>query len=847
MPYTFNGIGSWYYGKKNKQRYTGICENCGANTQLEAYDTTEFFVLLFVPIFPLGEKRVMDYCPACRKHRVMKLKDWEDFKKVTTDGLYSKWIQEPNDLKNAVDLLQAIVYFKDTDRLSSVSRDARSHCAHNADIMNQLGLVHTAFNQFEEAEADFAASLSVKEDREVAENLAEAYMRGLKPDKARPLLSHILTEKITQKVYMLYLLIESYQMTGDHRSAMEVIEEFENSFAHLKNEKALIKYRKISERNYDKPNKVKGFLLSNNPDKIETNNISFIAPKLVFPVMLVLAFVIYTISAFVIGLTREVYLINGLDIPYTIDLNGKSKTLEPMSREIIRLREGTIKVDIKDLNTDEKNLSAEIKTPFWSRPFNRSIFVMNPDKAAVLLWQETLYEANPGANMDYVPPYQYYAGKFLYELDEVDYLFVDFPEEITIREGSKIKKTQLMQLDKEEIASNNIHIMQDLSPDEAKAYAKASLVQGDDNELNVFTLVGVFGPDDNLDFLKPLLAERPVRINLHRAYQTHMEMYYPSYDLVGEYSQYLEKDKNNNDLCYLLSRILDDPARAEELLLKSVEGSNPCVYGYYGLGYQRLSEARFDDALTFLQKAVEALPEQTSFREIYYSSLLAKGEYDTLLLKYRAERDNNPFSIELASEEIQLHMYKGDRESAERVVSEYVDSIGNVYADSVQLSKDYLEGVIAYFSNDEKTYAEKIANIKTPEFEFQNAFIKGEYDKASTLAKDTSYSGSAHLMLYLAQDNPEDASKHLANAIESFRCGGITERILADYLSGDKSFSVDEVKSLVINPEIKCIVLAAFGKLKPDYRKELFSLAGKMNYDKKFPYIFISRVVGNNS
>lgn len=845
MPYTFNGIGSWYYGKKNEYRYTGTCENCGAVTQLNSYDTTEFFVLLFVPIFPLGEKRVMDHCPGCRKHRVMQLKDWENYKKQSADELYSKWIQEPNNLEKTIELLQAIVYFRDTDRLNSVSRDIRNHCAHNADIMNQLGLAHTIFNQYEEAEADFTSSLSVKQDIQVSENLAEAYMRGLKPDKARPLVFHILKEKNSEKIFLMYLLIESYQRIGDHRSAIEVIEEFENSFTQMKNEKALLKYRKISERNYDKPNKIKGFLLSNNQGKKETSDLSFIAPKLIFPVLLTLAFVIYTISAFVIGLTREVYLVNGLDIPYTIDLNGDSKTLQPMSKQVIRLQEGTIKVSIKDLNTEDKNLSSEIKTPFWTRPFNKSIFIMNPDKAAVLLWQETQYEKYPEANLDYEPPYQYYAGEFFYKFDSVDYLFEDFPKTITTSEGRKIKKTQLIQLNKEAIASNYSYIFQNLEPNEAKAYAKASIMQGTDEEVTIYTLMAAFHDDSNLDFLKPLLAERPVRINLHRAYQQHMEMYNPSYDLEGEYSQYLEKEKNNKDLYYLLSRILDDSAKAEDLLIKSVEGSNPCAFGYYGLGYKRLAEAQFDDALTFLQKAVEALPEQISFRSVLYSTLLAKGEFDSLLLEYKAEQDNNPFNIELAAEEVRLHMCKGDSESAQKVISEYVASIGEVHKENAQISRDYLEGVFAYCSNDETTYAEKIGKIKVPEFEFQNAFIKGEYDKASAIAKDNGLDGYNQLMLYLAQDNPEDASRYLANAIESFRSGDKTERVLADYLSGDKNFAVDEVKSIVIPPETKCIAMAAFGKLKPDHSKELFSLAQKLNYNKKFPYIFISKVAGN--
>ena len=68
MPYTFNGIGTWYYGKKNLHDLQDTCEHCGAYANLSSYDTTKYFVFVYLPILPLGKYRVLNDCDECRQH-----------------------------------------------------------------------------------------------------------------------------------------------------------------------------------------------------------------------------------------------------------------------------------------------------------------------------------------------------------------------------------------------------------------------------------------------------------------------------------------------------------------------------------------------------------------------------------------------------------------------------------------------------------------------------------------------------------------------------------------------------------------------------------------------------------
>lgn len=846
MPYTLNGIGSRYYGKKNEHTHQGTCEFCGKSAQLNSYDTTNFFVFVFIPIIPLGEKRVVDQCSCCKMHRVLSLKEWKKHLKETIDSQHANWLQDPNNYEASSELLHSIAYFRDIDKLNSISRDISMYCSNNAEIMNELGLVHSFLHQFDEAESAFNASLSTNQDRNVEENLAEALMKNLKPDKAKPYLRHIIQERIADKLYYILLLIESYQYSGDHRSALQVIEEFESAFPEQKNHKTLRKYRKISQRNYDNSRRVKGSLISTELNNKRPVKLAFILPKIIFPALLVLGLMIYTINAFLLGLSREVYLVNGLDEPYSIEVNGDKIDLQPMSRKTVKLAEGTIKVDILGLNSEEKSLTVNINTPFWTRPINKPILVINPDKVAVFLWQETQYTVKEIATANYVPPYHYYAGKHFYKIDSVDYLFKEFPETLMMEEGTKKVKSQLIQLNKSELISYQMDILNQLDPEDILSYTKAKLNYDPDNETNLYIYLSYCDTESAIDFLKVRLDERPVIVNWHRVYQSYMEIYEPSHDLVGEYTTYIENEKDNNSLYYLLSRVSENTKDSENLLIKSIEGSNPCPYGYYGMAYKNLSDGNFDQASIYIQKAIEALPEQNSFNSLLKDAMLAQGKYDSLLKDIKSQQLSSPYDGDLVAEEIRLHMAKNDSYSAENSISNYLSTFEANEEELKQTWSTYLNGVLAYCTNDVATYAASIQSLEEPQFSFESALISGEFDKASQIATDNGFDGSYFLLLYLAQDNPDSASKYLTQAIDAYRTGDKDDRLLADYFSGTKSFILDEVKSMVLHPEVKQIVMAALGKLNPNYKKELNSLAKILNYDKAFPYHLINKVVEGN-
>ena len=82
MPGTVNGIGTHYYGKKNHSNRTAACKSCGKVSVLESYDTRLWFVIVFIPVIPLGRKRITDKCPRCGRHYAADLHQYEQARQL---------------------------------------------------------------------------------------------------------------------------------------------------------------------------------------------------------------------------------------------------------------------------------------------------------------------------------------------------------------------------------------------------------------------------------------------------------------------------------------------------------------------------------------------------------------------------------------------------------------------------------------------------------------------------------------------------------------------------------------------------------------------------------------------
>jgi tetratricopeptide (TPR) repeat protein len=133
MPSTLNGIGTHYYGKKNHSFRTAACRSCNRVGNLESYDTRLWFVIIFIPIIPLGRKRILDACPACSRHYVVKADVYEENKQAQTAASLEQFRQQPSP-DSALQTHGLLLAFHEPQQAADFRQTALPLFPHNASL-----------------------------------------------------------------------------------------------------------------------------------------------------------------------------------------------------------------------------------------------------------------------------------------------------------------------------------------------------------------------------------------------------------------------------------------------------------------------------------------------------------------------------------------------------------------------------------------------------------------------------------------------------------------------------------------------------------------------------------------
>lgn len=221
MPSVVNGCGTWYYGKANKIGYEGFCEACGNLGLLVSYDTRLWVVFLMIPIVPLGRKRIIEECPACRKHRVMSLRLWEEARRrVATTA--EDFRRSRHSADAATTAIHATVGVRDKVSFLEIAPEIEAAFRGNLTVLMTLASAHELFGNIAEQERLLRVAIEISNSDDISEALAQCLIRQNQPEEAHSYLQHVIDKRIPDRVNDLFQLAQAYQRGGDHERALEI-------------------------------------------------------------------------------------------------------------------------------------------------------------------------------------------------------------------------------------------------------------------------------------------------------------------------------------------------------------------------------------------------------------------------------------------------------------------------------------------------------------------------------------------------------------------------------------------------------------------------------------------------
>lgn len=842
MPSSINGIGTHYYGKANVDRRHDACERCGKTGELLSYDTGLYFCFLFVPLIPLGRKRVFDQCSSCTTHRVTKLAEWQE--------LRASALREATALVSAMPLVPAdaakglgqLVGIGAREEFLAAAERLRARAARDADLLLGCAVGYTRFGLPDLAVDCYRDALAIKDDVDVRRALAVALMRAGRPGDARPHLEKLLEagEAGSDRVGVFYLQVEALQAKGLHEDALALIASLIDRNPALATDKELLKLRATSVKHKQ----------TNKPIVSKTIRGLTAVParagggpglaRLVWPLALAAAPLAYFGTAYWRGTHRTVHLVNGLDRPYTATVAGLQHALEPGARVEVVVPEGAHTVHHAPFPGSEVVGEFTLATSFWSRPFADPIWVLNPDRTALLLLESSVYQKTPDPADSGTSEVRF--GRLLHEFDDIDYPFAEFPESITTKASSgRFVKWRVDALRVGVAAQAHAILSRVVGPEQATAWARLRLTETPDDALLPLILASSMKDDEFLALSAPFLDREPLLIEWHRAYQYVKDRAGAEAELVSDYDQRLAAKPDDADLLYLRGRLAIDPGEAESYYRRAIDHAPPSPHALHAMAYQKLSQGDFEPGIGYATHALELMPENMTFADTLRQLRMGHGDLDLLLERARSER---------GPEEVTLLYARGDRAGGDAALAKY---LGRTKRESSPEQQEELKQAMTvsglYLLGDRDAFVTAAgAEDGGAGYGFEAAVTAGKVaEAASLLAGEGGDDVEKQLALYLLAERAGDrgvASASFTAALTLLRAEGADERLAADALSRARPVSARELCALVLPASLKRLVVTAAGVRDPGDRATYFSLARRLNFERWFPHLLIRDIVG---
>jgi hypothetical protein len=250
MPQTINGVGTHYYGKKDRSFRDGVCRFCGNAGRLESYETRLWFVIVFVPVIPLGRKRILDYCPRCRRHYAAGLQEWETKRQLNVSAAKDGYRTQPSP-ESALEAHAAMMAFHSHEEAEQFRNEILQQYPASATLavglashLSQMGLYSQSTKLYERAHE---LSPDMPEARV---GLAYRRMNEGNPEEARRLLDHLMQPGAlrTFGVGPLDHLMTVLQKAGKHEEALQIARHVQSELPEVGQQHSFRKFVSKSEK-----------------------------------------------------------------------------------------------------------------------------------------------------------------------------------------------------------------------------------------------------------------------------------------------------------------------------------------------------------------------------------------------------------------------------------------------------------------------------------------------------------------------------------------------------------------------------------------------------------------------
>lgn len=850
MPITVNGIGTRYYFKRNTVSRPGVCRQCQRPTTLTSYDTRLFFVVVFIPVFPLGVKRIIDDCPLCSKHYVMDLAEWEKTRQIEIAGALDKYRDNPT-AEAALDAHGRILAFHQFAEAEKFRQEIQSRFQDNADVQLKLAEALVQFAQSEAALPYFQRALTLRPDLpEARVGVATGYLRQNRLDEAHQLLEFLQKPGAMQihPLFPLEQLADAYQKADRHQEALDLYRVLIAAMPDLPQKLRFRRKVRLSENAMSVRTSLLPAWKFNWNELIpqwgkSAGNTSIVRWVVGIGLAVVLLFMI--IGNEYVRRHRVLQVVADCAGKVKVEVIGVGIVNLTRGREALPIKEGRYHARITGAVNEE--IDFELKSPYWGRWHDHVAWVLNAGGSAILVLREAVYAQPPRQPVD-----TFHFGTTFEAYPEVTHLFCDLPQRLSMESDEVKTLTQLDFLPGDPRGLFGF-LAQRRDFDQAFRLAETRLLAHPEDEAMLGGYLELAVDRNQMDtaerFLKAGLEQRPVRLEWHRLYQGLQIEQHKESELVALYDQWLAAEPANSALLYLRGRLETGRAAGQAYFEKAEKADPTNPYPLFALAYDLLSDGNFSAARPLLKRASELRPKSAMFAEAYYQCRLALGEHAALENELRTIISRNPLEVMSNLRLIDVLVTQDKTNEASQVANVYQNMAGREGGGALDagamLSWHWMY-VTKNFSEMETT-ASRLQITGASNTLFLALLEQGRMGEAvrALPADDHGRRDPFHRLILsiawrLAGDTAQSAD-YWSQAVKLFEAGDRRNQYCATILSKPTPPTDAELQEMTWPPQQRAILLTALCQQFPARARELAALARRQNYDPSYPHHLLKR------
>ncbi len=605
MPSTVNGIGSHYYGKQNETTRKAVCNHCHNMATMTSYDTRLWCVFLFIPVIPLGRKRVIDMCDACSYHYAQKAGEYETGR-LQALARATEQLRSEGTVNAGLEMHATLLAYREMEEADELRGTLIKQYPDNvklltgiANHLKEIGLAKEARQTWNKLH---------KLDPELPEPrywLSFDKMSRGRLDEARELL-RFLEAPGSETHYnydALLSLAELYQQKDRHDEVLEITNLVAERFPEYATNHRFRRLVRKSENNakttVSSAPRVQHSASKLFSDQYSTGFRWFIG----LGIATIVGLLGMVVNNYYISAHRAITIINGTGIPAMVQVNDQDP-VQVIKKAAVTVAEGHHRVKVTGPleETYEVNVAS---TGYFSRWSSSPMWLVNVGGEAILTRWKHFYALNPPPSEGEVV-----LGTVIIA-DDIDYQFTDLPKELEVTGDQTRVLTSIEFRTCGNSEPAEVAFFKKISEFDHAAgmtFAKRRLGRSSE-KTNLLTEVLSYANPDDADHLVPFIDKEienqggAVNIVWHRARQDLISLNDGIHSVMEEYKQKLQSNPENPGLIYLYARTIPDSVESAQLFNQAIELGDESGFAQFAIAYRHNTMGQWQQAGEAIERA----------------------------------------------------------------------------------------------------------------------------------------------------------------------------------------------------------------------------------------------------